>query len=110
MLYEIVRCIADYRQVQKGAIIMAQNLRHRLIKLVNREYLTEKDLERIIIIPPNATNEEVLKAVFPNIKITVNETGEIAHIHENTLIKDNFMFVQVSTKWLNTPYKTESEE
>lgn len=89
---------------------MPNSLKCRLKKLVNREYLTDKDLERIIIIPPNATNSEVLKAVFPNIKIIVSETGEIAHIHENALIKDNFMFVQVSTKWLNTSYKTESEE
>lgn len=58
-----------------------------------------------INVPEDATNSEVLKAVFPNIKIIVSETGEIAHIYENTLIKDNFMFVQVSTKWLNAKYK-----
>ena len=63
-----------------------------------------------IPIPEDATNGDVIKAVFPNVKIIVSETGEIAHIHENTLIKDNFMFVQVSTKWLSTPYKAESEE
>ena len=62
-----------------------------------------------IPIPEDATNGDVIKAVFSNVKIIVSETGEIAHIHENALIKDNFMFVQVSTKWLDTPYKAESE-
>lgn len=52
-----------------------------------------------------ATNKEVLEVIFPNIKITVNETGELAHIDGNSLIKDNLMFVQVSTEWLNAPYK-----
>lgn len=63
-----------------------------------------------INIPEDATNGDVIKAVFPNVKIIVSETGEIAHIDGNTLIKDNFMFVQVSTKWLNSSYKAESED
>lgn len=81
---------------------------------INAKFMNEMEdwylrlAQEAILIPNDATNSEILKMVFPNIKITVNETGEIAHIHENALIKDNLMFVQVSTEWLNAPYKKEA--
>lgn len=47
---------------------MPNSLKCRLKNLVRNGLLREKDLERIIIIPPNATNGDVIKAIFPKAK------------------------------------------
>ena len=47
---------------------MPNSLKSRLHKLVYKGLLKEEDLERIIVIPPNATNGDVIKAIFPNAK------------------------------------------
>lgn len=47
---------------------MPNSLKCRLKNLVRNGLLREKDLEKIIIIPPNATNGDVIKAIFPKAK------------------------------------------
>ena len=48
---------------------MPNSLRSRLNKLVYKGLLSEEDLKRIIIIPPNATNGDVQKALHPKHEI-----------------------------------------
>lgn len=44
---------------------MPNSLKSKLKKFVHNGLLKEEDLKRIIVIPPNATNSEVLEKVFP---------------------------------------------
>ena len=48
---------------------MPNSLKCRLKNLVRKGLLSEQDLERIVIIPIDATNGDVIKAVFPNTNI-----------------------------------------
>ena len=58
---------------------MPQSLRHRLKNLVRKGLLSEQDLERIVIIPIDATNGDVIKAMFPNGKIIKTEDGDCGY-------------------------------
>lgn len=62
---------------------MPQSLGHRLKNLVRKGLLSEQDLERIVIIPIDATNGDVIKATIPYIRIVED---------------DNWVFVVVPRK------------
>ena len=47
---------------------MPNSLKSKLKKFVHNGLLKEEDLKRIIVIPPNATNGDVIKAMFPKAK------------------------------------------
>lgn len=53
---------------------MPQSLRHRLKNLVRKGLLSEQDLERIVIIPIDATNGDVQKALHPKNEVKPYKT------------------------------------
>ena len=61
----------------------------------------EGDYEFIRDIPNNATNGEVIQALFPN--CLINKTDNWVNIHIDTL-------TPFSRKWWNAPYKPEKNE
>ena len=64
---------------------MPNSLKCRLKNLVRKGLLSEKDLERIVIIPIDATNGDVIKAMFPSIDFT-----EMAFtVHATTSVTSN---------------------
>lgn len=84
---------------------MPNSLKCRLKNLVRNGLLQERDLKRIIIIPPNATNGEVIKAVFPDIESRLDEKTEVM------LVKwANGIMQCIKASWWNAPYKTGSGE
>ena len=84
---------------------MPNSLKCRLKKLAKEGLLSEKDLNRIVIIPDNATNGEVFLNVFKGSK----EIG-----------RDNWNQIGVSMcdgydryfnlEWWNAPYKKGEQE
>ena len=71
---------------------MAHSLRSRLKELWRKGVLKDGDLERIVIIPKDATNGDMLKALYP--KVTAGFIGHyVYHIGEFDL------------EWWNAPYK-----
>ena len=88
---------------------MPNSLKCRLKNLVRNGLLRECDLKRIIIIPPNATNGDVIKAVFPSIDFT-----EIAFtVHATTSVTSNGVKGGISydfwKDWWNAPYEIDQE-
>lgn len=72
---------------------MPNSLKCRLKKLVHKGLLSEKDLNRIIVVPYNATNGDMIKALFPNYyDIDLVEEYPSGNIYFNQ-------------DWWNTPYK-----
>ena len=56
---------------------MPNSLKCRLKKLANQGLLSEKDLNRIVIIPDRAKNGEVIEAIFPDTKIDLMDNKVI---------------------------------
>lgn len=52
---------------------MPNSLKCRLKNLVRKGWLSEKDLERIVIIPIDATNGDVMLALHPKAEVTEND-------------------------------------
>jgi len=68
----------------------------------------EADTVNAIVIPKNATNGDVIKALFPNIKI--NDIDCLKMIYTGIDHKNMIGFNLDATKeWWNAPYKAESE-
>ena len=80
---------------------MPNSLKCRLKNLVRNGLLRECDLERIIIIPPNATNGETLEKVFPNLVDHCESHVEKWIAVDTDLVSNE--------EWLNTPYKIDRE-
>lgn len=59
----------------------------------------------LIEIPKGATNGDVIKAMFPNAIIEINESGSMVHVKYN----DHTCWVNYELDWWNTPYKSEGE-
>ena len=56
---------------------MPNSLKSRLKKLEHQGLLSEKDLNRIVIIPDRAKNGEVIKTLFPDTKIDLADNKVI---------------------------------
>ena len=56
---------------------MPNSLKSRLKKLEYQGLLSEKDLNRIVIIPYRANNGEVIEAMFPDTKIDLADNKVI---------------------------------
>ena len=56
---------------------MPNSLKCRLKKLAKEGLLSEKDLNRIVIIPDRAKNGEVIEAIFPDKKIDLMDNKVI---------------------------------
>ena len=69
---------------------------------VNYDYLEDATL---IIIPDNATNGDVIKAMFPNI-----ETFEEEDVPQNIYFSIEGDVLCLRKEWWNAPYKAESED
>ena len=54
-----------------------------------------------VLIPDNATNGDVIMAMFPNAKWYVNEDNEVFTDH----VTLNDRFVRFNIDWWNAPYK-----
>lgn len=65
-------------------------------------------IHKAIIIPEDATNRDVIGALFPDVEI--KESIDTVHLKYRTINSDPLFFVQVSKKWWNASYKTESED
>ena len=67
---------------------MPQSLGHRLKNLVRKGLLSEKDLERIVIIPIDATNGDVVIALHPNANVTkhFSECGEYVEFNDGKYV------------------------
>ena len=63
-------------------------------------------MSKMIEIPNNATNGDVIRTLFPHIRWFVNEDNEVFTDHKTI----NQRFVSFNADWWNAPYKMESEE
>lgn len=80
---------------------MPNSLRSRLNKLVYKGLLNEKDLERIIIIPENATNGDVIKAMFPNAK----EIKKVNYFVNTVVIKTRTFVLTFGEDFYNAKFE-----
>lgn len=53
------------------------------------------------IIPDNATNGDMIKDMFPNAIIKINEIGSMVHVKYN----NHTCWVNYELEWWNAPYK-----
>ena len=85
---------------------MPNSLKSRLKKLKYQGLLSEKDLSRIIVIPNNATNGDVIKALFSIFKetFTYYRTVKVYGIDCEELP------TEFLTDWWNAPYKENKNE
>lgn len=60
-----------------------------------------------IIIPRNATNGDMIKAMFPDAQIDYHEESDLAYI--TVFPKDCDTCQDYSYEWWDAPYKAESE-
>jgi hypothetical protein len=59
----------------------------------------------VVEIPEGATNGDMIKAMFPNAIIKINELGNMVHVKYN----NHTCWVNYELEWWNTPYKKEVE-
>lgn len=102
ILYDFAGCIVDtpngdYQKAYKA-------YRHRLETLPS----AQTQFHNAIIIPENATNGDMIKAMFPYIKIHEHEKTDICDAYIQIDIWD--FSIYVSKEWWNAPYKVESED
>ena len=64
----------------------------------------ERKVDRAILVPENATNGDMIKAMFPNAIIEINELGSMVHVKYD----NHTCWVNYELEWWNAPYK-ESE-
>jgi len=77
---------------------MPNSLKSRLKKLEHKGLLSEKDLSRIVVITNNATNGDMIKAMFD-----VKDVEEMKHCVFVTIYPDyDTRFIK---EWWNAPYK-----
>lgn len=65
--------------------------------------------KRIKVLPDNATNGDMIQAMFPLIEVK----REISSTSDNIVVRDNSFFGAINrfhTDWWNSPYKNESED
>ena len=86
---------------------MPNSLKSRLKKLEHKGLLSEKDLSRIVVIPDNATNGDMIKALFPNALIYVDTTLKKVWfcVYEDKDDEDFDKHVTFPLDWWNAPYK-----
>ena len=82
---------------------MPNSLKCRLKNLVRNGLLRERDLKRIIIIPPNATNGEVLEKVFPMSEIIFDGLQE--GFINFCMVSDPETMNCVSKEWWNAKFE-----
>lgn len=83
---------------------MAHSLRSRLQGLVYKGLLEKKDLERIVIIPKDATNGDVLRIIFSEIPFS----QYLPHNHfeaDLTEIGNNRPSITIHDAFWDAPYK-----
>lgn len=78
---------------------MPNSLKCRLKGLVHKGLLSEKDLNRIIIVPDNATNGDMMKTLFKNAIIEERDYGVII------FSISNLPLWYANKDWWNAPYK-----
>ena len=82
---------------------MPNSLRSKLKKFVHNGLLKEEDLKRIIVIPPNATNGEVLEKVFPMSQIIFDGLQE--NCINFCMVSDLETMNCVSKEWWNKKFE-----
>ena len=65
----------------------------------------EEPCDGVVLIPKNATNGDMIQAMFPNIKIHEHEKTDICDAYIQIDIWD--FSIYVSKEWCNAPYKNE---
>ena len=78
----------------------------RLKKLVHKGELEEKDLDRIVIIPKDATNGDMIKAMFPDSEIIFKDGSYETTVDWHTKTHRCHLF---DNDWWNSPYRKEQE-
>lgn len=81
------------------------------LKDVNKalDFLGIKNVKNIIIISKDATNGEVIKAIFPNIEII--ETVYVCGMPYVRVLFNGMPEIKIfDLDWWNAPYKAESED
>lgn len=74
-------------------------------KYIGDEYIVKKN-PNMIEIPDNATNGDVIKAVFPNIEIIINTETQEVTVDDSVNTYMHFFDLD----WWNAPYKREGEQ
>lgn len=78
---------------------MPNSLKSRLKKLKHQGLLSEKDLSRIIVFPANATNGDMIKALFSEAIIEEREYGVVL------IAIGRLPLWRTYIDWWNAPYK-----
>lgn len=61
--------------------------------------------EVLCTIPNNATNGDIIKALFPNVKIKFEEYKGNIHLSRYLVIFDDFYELEFYYDWWNAPWK-----
>jgi hypothetical protein len=70
------------------------------------DFLKTVPTANVVEIPEGATNGDMIKAMFPNAIIEINELGSMVHVKYN----NHTCWVNYELDWWNAPYKKEAEE
>lgn len=62
-------------------------------------------IQNSIVLPDNATNGDMIKAIFPD--VIVKKSEDVVHLKYPTVNSDPLFFVQISKRLWNAPYKGE---
>ena len=65
----------------------------------------EAETVNAIIIPTNATNGDMIKAMFPNAEIEIHEANEVVGTHVSVSVDENEGIHYYSLEWWYAPYK-----
>lgn len=79
---------------------MPNSLKSRLKKLEHQGLLSEKDLNRIVVVPNNATNGQVIKSIFSISGEAYTNYGTIKVYGIDCELPTEFL-----SDWWNAPYK-----
>lgn len=77
---------------------MSHSVRSRLHKARLEGYITREELKRIVVLPDNATNGEVLCMLFPNMHYTLSDISP--RVVTTIGVGSSF-----DKDWWNAPYK-----
>jgi hypothetical protein len=70
------------------------------------DFLKTVPTANVVEISEGATNGDMIKAMFPNAIIEINELGSMVHVKYN----NHTCWVNYELDWWNAPYKREVEE
>ena len=95
-----------YKEIKEIDMAKVVWMSQELHAIYNGKPVKETPTVDAIVIPENATNGDMIKAVFLDIKWFLNEDNEVFTDHKTV----NQKFVRFNISWWNAPYKRRKNE